>query len=165
MHLLSEWQVVLTMIFGSFVGGGTSAGGGAVAFPVFTKLLHVTPRDARDFSLAIQSVGMGTASLSILYHRIPIERRALLYAGFPGVAGVMMATLWIAPHVPAALVRAIFTVLVSSMGVALLLANRKKRAKRNTTIPSFRSNEKVILCIAGFVGGMISACIGTFCLL
>jgi hypothetical protein len=66
-HLFADWKVALTMVFGSLVGGGTSEGGGAIAFPIFTKLLHIAPRDARNFSLAIQSVGMGAASLSILY--------------------------------------------------------------------------------------------------
>ena len=88
-HLLIDWKVALTMVFGSIVGGGTSEGGGAIAFPIFTKLLHIAPYDARNFSLAIQSVGMGAASLSILYLRVPIERRALLYAGVPGIAGVI----------------------------------------------------------------------------
>src|ERR1700739_4094224 len=41
--LLANWHVALTMVFGSLVGGGTSEGGGAVAFPVFTKLLHTLP--------------------------------------------------------------------------------------------------------------------------
>src|ERR1700727_1930717 len=76
-HLFADWKVALTMVFGSLVGGGTSEGGGAIAFPIFTKLLHIAPRDARNFSLAIQSIGMAAASLSILYLRIPIERRAL----------------------------------------------------------------------------------------
>jgi hypothetical protein len=87
-HLLIDWRVALTMVFGSMVGGGTSEGGGAVAFPIFTKLLHIAAYDARNFSLAIQSVGMGSASLSILLLRIPVERRALVYAGLPGMAGV-----------------------------------------------------------------------------
>ena len=82
-HLLLDWKVALTMVFGSIVGGGTSEGGGAIAFPIFTKLLHIAPYDARNFSLAIQSVGMGAASLSILWMRVPIEKRALLYAGVP----------------------------------------------------------------------------------
>ena len=96
-YLLIDWKVALTMVFGSMVGGGTSEGGGAIAFPIFTKLLHIAPYDARNFSLAIQSVGMGAASLSILYQRIPIERRALLYAGVPGIAGVIFGARWIAP--------------------------------------------------------------------
>src|ERR1700739_93853 len=49
--LLANWHVALTMVFGSLVGGGTSEGGGAVAFPVFTKLLHIAAPIARSFSL------------------------------------------------------------------------------------------------------------------
>ncbi|MGB5770859.1 MAG: sulfite exporter TauE/SafE family protein, partial [Crocosphaera sp.] len=64
-HLLNHWQIALTMLFGSMIAGGTSMGGGAVAFPVFTKLLHIPPHDAKIFSLAIQSVGMTAASLTI----------------------------------------------------------------------------------------------------
>ena len=37
--------------------------------PVFTKLLHISPADARLFSFAVQTVGMGAASLSILYQK------------------------------------------------------------------------------------------------
>ena len=34
-HLFVDWKVALTMVFGSLVGGGTSEGGGAIAFPIF----------------------------------------------------------------------------------------------------------------------------------
>ena len=60
--LVTHWEAAVTMIFGSIVAGGTSMGGGAVAFPVFTKVLQVLPHEAKVFSLAIQSVGMGAAS-------------------------------------------------------------------------------------------------------
>ncbi len=114
-HLFADWKVALTMVFGSLVGRGTSEGGGAIAFPIFTKLLHIAPYDARNFSLAIQSVGMGSASLSILYLRIPIERRALFYAGIPGVLGVAVGAYVVAPLIPPVIVRTSFTVLVSSL--------------------------------------------------
>lgn len=149
------------MVFGSFVGGGTSEGGGAIAFPVFTKLLHIAPRDARNFSLAIQSVGMGAASLSIFYLRIPIERRALLYAGLPGIFGIAFGTFFVAPLLPPVFVRTSFTVLVSSMGVALLLVNRDKSVLRNEALPVFEAREKCILVCAGLLGGVISALVGT----
>ena len=160
-HLLADWQVALTMVFGSLVGGGTSEGGGAIAFPIFTKLLHIAPRDARNFSLAIQSVGMGAASLSILYLRIPIERRALFCAGIPGVVGVIFGAYFVAPLIPPVFVRTSFTVLVSSMGVALLLINREKTVLRNERIPIFGTSEKSILIAAGFLGGVVSALVGT----
>jgi uncharacterized protein len=149
------------MVFGSLVGGGTSEGGGAIAFPIFTKLLHIAPRDARNFSLAIQSVGMGAASLSILYLRIPIERRALFYAGIPGTAGVVFGAYFVAPLIPPVFVRTSFTVLVTSMGVALLLLNRQRTVLRNERMPIFGAGEKSILIAAGFLGGAVSALVGT----
>jgi hypothetical protein len=45
------------MIFGATIGGMTSEGGGAVAFPVMTLALGIKPSVARDFSLMIQSCG------------------------------------------------------------------------------------------------------------
>jgi uncharacterized membrane protein YfcA len=160
-HLLIDWKVALTMVFGSLVGGGTSEGGGAIAFPIFTKLLHIAPYDARNFSLAIQSVGMGSASLSILYLRVPIERRSLLYAGVPGIAGVIFGAIWIAPLIPPVIVRTSFTVLVTSLGIALLLVNREGGASRNLTLLQFGSQERIILIAAGFLGGIVSALVGT----
>ena len=141
-HLFADWKVALTMVFGSLVGGGTSEGGGAIAFPIFTKLLHIAPYDARNFSLAIQSVGMGSATLSILYLRIPIERRVLFFAGMSGSLGVAIGAFFVAPLIPPVIVRTSFTVLVSSLGVALLLANREKTVLRNEGMPIFGAREK-----------------------
>lgn len=160
-YLLVDWKIALTMVFGSMVGGGTSVGGGAIAFPIFTKLLHIAPYDARNFSLAIQSVGMGSASLSILFLRIPIERRVLLYAGLPGIAGVIFGARWIAPFIPPVVVRTSFTVLVTSIGIALLLLNRESGDSRNSRLPWFGGQERMILIAAGFLGGVVSALVGT----
>jgi hypothetical protein len=59
-----HWPVSVTMIFGSIIAGATSEGGGAIAFPVFTKILQIPASDAKIFSLAIQSVGMLAASIA-----------------------------------------------------------------------------------------------------
>src|SRR5580704_2307535 len=160
-HLLLDWKVALTMVFGSMVGGGTSEGGGAIAFPIFTKVLHIAPYDARNFSLAIQSVGMGAASLTILWMRVPIEKRALLYAGVPGIAGVVFGAYFVAPLVPPVIVRTSFTVLVTSLGVALLLVNRERGVGRNAGLTWFGGKERIILISAGFLGGIVSALVGT----
>jgi len=160
-HLLADWKIGLTMVFGSVIGGGTSAGGGAVAFPVFTKLLHISAYDARNFSLAIQSVGMGTASFSILLLKIPVERRAVIYAGLPAIAGVVFGARWIAPFLPPVIVRTSFTVLVTSIGIALLLLNTERGQKRNLKLPRFGNQERVILIATGFLGGIVSALVGT----
>ena len=47
----------LTMIIGGFIGGATSEGGGAVAFPVMTLALALEPAVARDFVYVSQSAG------------------------------------------------------------------------------------------------------------
>ncbi len=66
------------MLFGSFIGGSTPLGGGAVAFPVFTKLLDVPAPVARSFALSVQAVGLSVAAVTILLTRRPVEGRALV---------------------------------------------------------------------------------------
>ena len=158
--LVTNWRVALTMVFGSLVGGGTSEGGGAVAFPVFTKLLHIPAHQACLFAFAIQSVGMGSASLSILYLGIPIERRVLLWGGLGGIAGLVTSTYGIEPYLAPVLVRIAFTVMVSTLGVALLLMNRKDMVMRHLRVPVFGATEKLLILGAGFVGGMMSGLAG-----
>lgn len=72
-ELTSHWISSLTMVLGSFVAGATPLGGGAVAFPVFTKVLGVTTGDAKTFSLMIQSVGMSFATLFFIARGIAIN--------------------------------------------------------------------------------------------
>jgi len=52
-----RYPMSITMAVGSFIGGATSEGGGAVAFPVMTLALHIKPAVARDFSFMVQSCG------------------------------------------------------------------------------------------------------------
>ncbi len=59
------------MLFGSFVAGSTPLGGGAVAFPVFTKLFFIEAEQAKLFSLFIQSIGMSFAA--ILFYSLNIK--------------------------------------------------------------------------------------------
>jgi uncharacterized protein len=158
--LVANWPAAVTMVFGSIVSGGTSEGGGAVAFPVFTKVLHIPPSEARLFAFAIQSIGMSAASLSILYQNIPIDRRVLPWAGPAGVVGLVVSTYTVAPFVPAPLVRIAFTVMLSSLGVAMLVLNGNDPAPRHARMPIFGAREKILMTVAGFVGGMVSALIG-----
>jgi hypothetical protein len=44
-NIVDNWPITLTMVFGSFIAGATAEGGGAVAFPVFTKALHIAPAE------------------------------------------------------------------------------------------------------------------------
>merc|ERR1740138_2001780 len=60
------WKLTVAMIFGSLIAGSTPLGGGVVAFPVVVLVIGLTPDQGRDFSVAIQSVGMNAAAFLLL---------------------------------------------------------------------------------------------------
>lgn len=156
----AHWPVSVTMTLGSLVGGGTSEGGGAVAFPAFTKVLMIPADQARTFTYAIQAVGMTAASLCILWLRVPIERRALLLAAPAGVVGVLVSTTLIAPSVPLPIVRVYFTVLLTSLAIALMVLRLRRLHDRNELIPVFGRRERLILIGTGLLGGLLSGLVG-----
>ena len=155
------FQVPLTMVFGSFLGGFTCEGGGAVAFPVFTKVLHIDPRITRDFSFAIQSIGMTFASITILLRRIKIEVKVVLFAVLGGLIGIVVGTYKIVPYVAPAQTRLIFTLVVTSFGVALFLKNFLFKVKAKSSIENFKLKDAFIIGIIGLIGGLFSSMIGT----
>ena len=87
-HVFQEyWIVSVTMAFGSVIAGFSAEGGGAVAFPIFTKLLEIAPVEAKEFSLLCQSFGMGMASLFIILKRTPIFSNIILPSILGGIIG------------------------------------------------------------------------------
>lgn len=158
--LMDNWQAAVTMIFGSMVAGGTSMGGGAVAFPVFTKVLHFPPHHAKVFSLAIQSIGMSAASLTIVAMRTKVEWRFIRWASFGGIAGIIFGSVFLAPLVPSNLVKISFTMMVSSFVVILYFVNRIRK-RQNETIPFWGRREQFYSLIAGVLGGIVSGLVGS----
>ncbi len=154
-----NWEISLTMVFGSFIAGATSEGGGAVAFPVFTKVLQIAPMDAKIFSLAIQSVGMTAATLTIIAMRIAIEWRVILWAGLGGIPGIVIGAAVLAPLLPAGLVKLSFTAMVVSFAITLTILNWGHR-EYNGTLPVFMLREKSILLFSGLLGGLMSGLVG-----
>ena len=150
-----HWQVSITMVFGSLVGGGTSEGGGAVGFPVLTKVLAVPADQARLFSFAIQSVGMGCATISIVRNRVPLEWRAIRFGAPAAMVGVFFSCIVLAPRLQAPTVRLIFTAVLVGLGLALFISRRFAPDRRDW-IGLFGPGERAALVGAGLVGGMLS---------
>lgn len=157
--LLGNWPISLTMVFGSFIAGATSEGGGAVAFPVFTKLLGINPVDAKVFSLAIQSVGMGAASIMIVYMGIRVEWRVIRWASLAGLPGIVLGATLLAPNLPPVVIKVAFTVLVSSFAVTLFALNRGIRLCHQC-LPHTGRRELTMVVMAGFLGGLLSGLVG-----
>ena len=151
----TNWRVSLTMVFGSLVGGGTSEGGGAVGFPVLTKVLTVPADQARLFSFAIQSVGMGCATITIVSNRVAVEWRAIRFGAPAAMVGVFVSCIFIAPHLPGGTVRLLFTSILVGLGLALWVSRRFAPDRRDE-IELFGRGELVALVGAGLLGGLLS---------
>ena len=163
-HTLSiikdNWPVTLTMVFGSFIAGATSEGGGAVAFPVFTKVLHIAPQDAKIFSLAIQSIGMVAATLTIIVMRVAVEWRLILWASLGGVFGVVFSSLLLAPMLHPGLLKMLFTAMIVSFALTLAILSWQER-RYNNRMPVFGGREKGIMLLTGAVGGGMTGLVGS----
>ena len=159
-NLIANWEAAVTMIFGSMVAGGTSMGGGAIAFPVFTKVLHVPPNEAKVFSLAIQSVGMSAASLTIVAMKTKVEWRFIRWASLGGVPGIILGSVFLAPVLPPDVIKFSFTMMVGSFGLVLFALNRTRR-RRNLAIPSWGKREQVFSLVAGLWGGIVGGLVGS----
>ncbi|OZG70721.1 hypothetical protein BTA51_24350 [Hahella sp. CCB-MM4] len=159
-YVVHHWEVALTMLFGSFVAGSTSLGGGAVAFPVFTKVLQVSSFDANVFSLMIQSVGMGTATFFIVVRRITVEWRIVLVSTIAGAIGIYLGAAYLAPLIPSTAVKILFSMILTSFGLTLLMLNIR-RENRHDTMPAWGYREVKVIFAASLAGGVISGLQGS----
>lgn len=157
--MAKQWAVVVTMTFGSLIAGATCEGGGAVAFPVFTKILKVAPHDARWFALAIQSVGMTAASLTIFAMRRTLDWGALVRAGAGGAAGILLGLVWLAPAMQPQVVRILFTMMQCGFAAMLLISFRNDNGSRADK-SKLEGRGGWILIAAGLIGGLVSSLFG-----
>lgn len=165
---LDRWPAAVTMAFGSLLSGASPAGGGAAAFPVFTKVLDVPPAVARTFALAIQAVGMTSASLVILLTGRPIEVRTVALGTVAGTVGLVVglfalgdsSTPFWESRLPAAYVKVTFTVMLAAMAY-LMFQTGRQRAYGAMEIVGATSQTWAVLVTAAFVGGLLSSLVGT----
>jgi len=155
------WFMSVTMVFGSFIAGATSEGGGAVAFPVMTLLFNIHPATARDFSLMIQTVGMCAAAVTILYTRIRVERHALVWSSVGGAVGVIVGLQWVAGRLPPSYAKMLFTSTWLAFAVALWLINRYRNREVRHEIRDFGARHIVLLVVTGVAGGLVSSITGS----
>lgn len=112
-----HWGIGVAMAFGSYFAGSTPMGGGTVGFPVLVLLFHEPATMGRDFSMAIQSVGMTSASILIFCTRQPLEWRMLRWAFLGTTIGMPLGLAFIAPHIPGLYVKLTFATLWASFGL------------------------------------------------
>ena len=168
-RIADQWAAAVTMVFGSFVAGSTPQGGGAVAFPVFTKLLDVPAEVARSFSLSIQTVGMGTATAAILLRRRAVQWR-LVAISVPAAVVAFAVVAWFggdgdAPFrpsvLPGAYVKVTFTLVLAAMALVVVLGRRVPVRGIEQDVDDIGSRLVVAGLVAGAIGGAASALVGS----
>lgn len=112
-----HWAIGLAMAIGSYFAGSTPMGGGTVGFPVLVLLFGESAAMGRDFSLAIQSIGMVSAAILIFCMRQPVEQRILKYACIGSTLGTPLGLIFVAPIVPGLYVKLIFAITWASFGM------------------------------------------------
>lgn len=159
--LFSEyWFMTVTMIVGSFIAGASSEGGGAIAYPVMTLFFNIEPEVARNFSFAIQSIGMTFAAIWIILSGIKIEKNYLITAGIGGAIGIFFGTFAVAPFVLPAYAKMMFVSFWLSFGIAIFVVNFVNNRKAISKLPKLNASQYFELAVIGFIGGIISSVLG-----
>jgi uncharacterized membrane protein YfcA len=135
------WILSVITIVGSLIGGASSEGGGAVAFPVLSLGLGVSPYTARDFTFMIQSVGMSAAAFSIFYSGIRIEWRSLIYCTVGGMIGLLFSLQYIVPFFSESFCKIYFVCIWFAFALILYWFNLTTNDNVYTEIPQWEKGE------------------------
>lgn len=152
--------MTITMVFGSFIAGASSEGGGAIAYPAMTLLFNIGPDVARNFSFAIQSFGMSFAAIWIVLSRIKIEKSYLLIAGLGGSLGILLGTFFIVPLIKPSYAKMMFVSFWLSFGLALYVVNFIRKRNSVDQLPLLSLYQKTELFLIGVLGGVFSSIFG-----
>ena len=153
------WPVSLTMTLGSFVAGATAEGGAAVAFPVFTKVLHIPSTDARTFGLMIQAVGMTMAAVVIGVQRVKVLPRVIAWVSLGGIFGQILGTYFIS--IPNPYPKILFTFVATAFGVAMFISRWWMNWTPREDLPEWHNQYRGLFFLIGISGGIFAAQTGS----
>lgn len=154
-----HWPIAAAMAAGSYFAGSTPMGGGSVGFPVLVLLLGETAALGRDFSLAVQSIGMVSAAIFIFATRRPLEWALLRWSMIGTLVGAPLGAAFIAPIIGDLQVKLLFAVIWCSFGVMNLIKLREIVGAKGITASSTGFDREVGLLI-GLLGGVSASITG-----
>ena len=156
--VLQHWPMAAAMAAGSYIAGSTPMGGGTVGFPVLVLLMDLPATLGRDFSFAIQAVGMTSASIYILCSRQELEW-PMLRAALPGaLIGTPLGILFVAPLASDLFIKLLFASMWCSFGLLHLRRIKEITGYEGMTPHDIGFDHKVGF-IVGFFGGLTIASI------
>lgn len=156
----SHWPIALAMAMGSYVAGSTPMGGGTVGFPILVLLFGLPATLGRDFSFAVQAVGMTSASIFILCRRQPLAWSMLKGAMLGAVIGLPVGIFWLAPMIPELWIKLVFAIVWASFGVLHLYRIGEIAAHDGMTEFDERWDFRVGLAVGVFAAASVASVTG-----
>lgn len=154
-----HWPIALSMAFGSYIAGSTPMGGGTVGFPVLVLLFDLPAALGRNFGLAVQSIGMTSATIYIISARREVDWALLRPALAGAAAATPLAAAFVAPHAPDIGVKLLFAILWAGFGVLHFLRLKDIMAPEGARAATPSLDRPIGLSI-GLVGGVVAAVTG-----
>jgi uncharacterized membrane protein YfcA len=148
------------MALGSYVAGSTPMGGGTVGFPVLVLFFKMPATLGRDFSFAIQAIGMVSAGIFIIARRQPLAWSMLKGTMVGAVIGLPLGIFWLAPFIPELWIKVVFAVIWASFGVLHLYRLNEIASHEGMTEFDERWDFRVGLVIGLFSGATVVSVTG-----
>lgn len=156
----AHWPMAMAMAFGSYVAGSTPMGGGTVGFPVLVLFFEQPATLGRDFSFAVQAIGMTSASIFIMARRQPLAWVMLKGAALGSLVGTIFGIVFIAPLVPSLWIKVVFAVVWASFGVLHLYRIGEIASHSGMTSPGEQWDFRVGLVVGLLSGATVAAVTG-----
>ncbi len=158
-HVAENWAIAAAMAFGSYFAGSTPMGGGTVGFPVLTLLFDYPASLGRDFGLAVQSIGMVSASIYIFARGRRVDWALLAPALVGSLIGTPLGSAFIAPHTPDLAVKLIFAVTWAGFGIIHWLKIGEIVRPEGPRVPHDKLDRPLGLFV-GLSGGVLASLTG-----
>jgi uncharacterized protein len=151
--------IAAAMVGGSFIGGSSPVAGGTVGFPVLVYVFNHPARLGRNFSLAIQSIGMVSASIYILTRGRKVDWRILRSAFLGAAVAMPLGMSCVAPYVADVRVKVLFSVVYASFGLLHVVRLRDIVANDGPSRTRFAADPAIGFAV-GALGGLLASVIG-----
>lgn len=155
-----HWPIAVAMALGSYVAGSTPMGGGTVGFPILVLLFDLPASIGRNFSFAVQSVGMVSATIFIITTRKPFAWGVLKWAMVGSLVGTPLGAAFVAPHANDTFVKVLFAIIWASFGVMTLVKVREFVGYQGLTSTDAPTRRRLGLFIGLFGGAFIASLTG-----
>lgn len=155
-----HWPIAIAMALGSYVAGSTPMGGGTVGFPILVLLFDLPASIGRNFSFAVQSVGMVSATIFIIATRKPYAWGVLKWAMLGALVGTPLGAAFVAPHANDTFVKVLFAIIWASFGVMTLVKVREFVRYQGLTSTDEPTRRRIGLFIGLFGSAFIASLTG-----